>query len=137
MASRNRQIRAVIRGLERFAERVITKIVLDLTANLIETNPVDTGWSRANWVPSIGTPFLADLSGIEPSVAGASAAGTKQQSALAGIASGYRLGMGSVFVSNNVPYIVRLNDGSSSQAPAGFVQQAIAKAVTQDIRGSR
>lgn len=96
---------------------------------------MDTGWSRANWVPAIGAPLLTDLSGIEPSVAGASSAGAKQQSALAGVASGYRLGRGSVFVSNNVSYIVRLNDGSSRQAPSGFVQRAIAKTVTQDIRG--
>ncbi len=35
---------------------------------------------------------------------------------------------GRLFLSNNVPYISRLNDGSSGQAPAGFVQAAIARA---------
>ena len=42
-----------------------------------------------------------------------------------------------MFVSNNVKYITRLNDGYSRQAPAGFVQSAIRKAVTQDIRSFR
>ena len=49
-----KQVTAIVRGLDRFAERVIVKITLDVTANLIEANPVDTGWSRANWVPSVG-----------------------------------------------------------------------------------
>jgi formaldehyde-activating enzyme involved in methanogenesis len=37
-------------------------------------------------------------------------------------------------VSNNVPYINRLNEGHSAQAPAGFVQQAVAKAVADTTR---
>ena len=61
------QVRAVIRSLERLSERVITKITLDVTANLIESTPVDTGWARANWVPQIGAPFIINLNAIQPS----------------------------------------------------------------------
>jgi len=35
----------------------------------------------------------------------------------------------SVHISNDAPYIGRLNAGSSSQAPAGFVQRAIADGI--------
>lgn len=35
-------------------------------------------------------------------------------------------GDGPIYLTNNVPYIVPLNDGHSKQAPAGFVQRAIA-----------
>ena len=31
----------------------------------------------------------------------------------------------SIFLNNNLPYITRLNDGWSSQAPKGFVQKAL------------
>ena len=131
----NPQVRAVVRALERVSERAIVKITLDVVANLVEATPVDVGWARANWVPSIGTPFLQDLSGVEPTSSATSAAAASQQSAIGGVVAGYKLRSGSVFVSNNVPYITALNDGSSKQAPAGFVQAAIRKAVTEDFRG--
>lgn len=137
MAGRSgpQQIEMIMRGLERVSERVIKKIALDVTANLIETTPVDTGWARANWVPSIGVenrrPALANPEG--PDVATAAA---RQGTGKAEIVTGYFLGRGKIFISNNVPYIVRLNEGSSQQAPAGFVQAAIRKAVTQDIKGA-
>ncbi len=134
MADR-RQVRAVVDALTRVTERVVTKIALDVVANLVETTPVDTGWARGNWVPSIGTPFIADLGSVTPTVANANAASSRQATASVSVATGYRLRRGSVFVSNNVPYITELNDGSSAKAPAGFVQLAIAKAVQQDFKG--
>ena len=32
-----------------------------------------------------------------------------------------------ILISNNLPYINALNDGSSKQAPAGFVDSALSK----------
>jgi hypothetical protein len=32
---------------------------------------------------------------------------------------------GSIFIANNLPYIVPLNNGHSQQAPMGFIQTAI------------
>lgn len=131
------QIRAIVRGLEKFTERAVIKITLDTTANLIETTPVDTGWARANWVPAITQSFDRDLGGVEPTSQGATAAAQQQQAAIGRVVTGYTLARGRVFVTNNVPYIVSLNDGSSTKAPSGFVQNAIEKAVTLDIRGLR
>jgi len=131
----NPQVRAIVRAVERLTERIITKITLDITANLIEATPVDTGWARANWVPAIGRPFEADLEGITPTPQDAASAGAQQQVALVSLATGYKLNRGKVFISNNVPYILGLNEGTSRQAPSGFVQRAIKKAVTQDIGG--
>lgn len=128
------QIRAIVQGMELLTERIVVKITLDVVANLIETTPVDTGWARANWVPAIGAPFKEDLSRVRPDAASAGQASGKQQAAVGAMAS-YKLVRGSVFVSNNVPYINRLNAGSSQQAPAAFVQRAIEKAVTRDILG--
>ena len=50
------QIRVVVGAFEDFAEKIIKEITLEATANLIEDTPVDTGWARANWIPSITTP---------------------------------------------------------------------------------
>lgn len=81
--------------------------------------PVDTGHARANWIPSIGEsdPTIVDGAGD-----GGYATG------VAKLAS-YQLQAGPVFVSNAAPYIDALNNGSSKQAPAMFVEAAIDRAL--------
>lgn len=125
------QVKAVVRALEKVTEQVIVRLSLNVTANLVETTPVDTGWARANWLPAIGTPSLGSGSSKpDPSLIPGQAA--SQQAAIAKLTA-YRLGRGSVFISNNVPYIGRLNDGSSRQAPSGFVQAAVREGVAQTV----
>lgn len=133
----DRQIKAIVRSLEALTERAIKKITLDVTANLKEVTPRDTGWAAANWVPSIGASIEGGAANPNPTEQDASSAEARSSSALAAVAAGYRLKQGRVFISNNVPYIIQLNDGSSKKEPAGFVQRAIAKAVTVDIKGFR
>ena len=114
--------------MEQFVDQLVRKLVLDIVANLVASpsdggTPVLTGWARANWVPQIGSPS-GRVVGTPETVS----TGT-QQAALARIASTYRVSQGTVTIGNNVPYIVRLNAGSSQQAPAMFVQAGIAKAI--------
>jgi len=115
------------------------KVVLDIVANLVSSpdtgygTPVDTGWARSNWVPSIGQAFGGTAGTKAAAEAGILDTGA-QQRGLAQVAAAYRLTQGSIFISNNVPYIARLNEGSSQQAPAGFVQNAIIKAIEVDAR---
>lgn len=126
------EIRAIVTGLTRVTEKVITRLSFNVTANLIEDTPVDTGWARANWVPSIGVSY--DSPAVAPSDPGqVSGQAAAQQAAVAGL-TGYKLRRGRVFISNNVPYIRRLNDGSSKQAPRGFVQAAIRRGIAQTGR---
>ena len=128
MAQSNGQIRVIIDGLNDTSETVIKRLTLDVTSNLIETNPVDTGWSKANWVPSIGAPLInASISGT----GNISTATATQSQGIANIVTQYTLDKGDVFVTNNVPYVPKLNDGHSNQAPAGFIQRAILKAVIE------
>lgn len=105
-------------------EKSAKALVLAITANLIKATPVDTGWARANWVPSIGEPVVAAV-GAREAVSSA-----EQQAGQAQVLS-YKLAGGVLYVSNNVPYIRFLNYGSSSQQPAGFVEVAIARALQQ------
>lgn len=123
----SRRVRVVVTALEQFVERLIVKLALDIVANLVRApgqggTPVDTGWARANWVPRIGEPISGPVSSPE-------AVSTSQQEAGQSALPSYRLARGRVFVSNAVPYIVRLNEGSSRQAPPAFVQAAIVEAV--------
>ena len=122
-------LRVVISALENVAEQVIKAIALDIVANLRRApseggTPVDTGWARANWQPRIGSP-AQDVVGTNEAVGAAQAT----QEAGLGALLIYKISAGSVFITNNVAYITRLNEGSSGQAPKGFVQRAIQEAV--------
>ena len=118
---------------------------------LTSSSPVRTGFFRSGWSPSTGAPDRSS-----PSVSrGQAAVGLTQaqrdeitraqagvllgqhQQASAQIASTYRLAQGVIFIVNNVRYGVFLNRGSSAQAPAMFVEQALATAVRATIREIR
>lgn len=123
----SKQLRVISDGIDRTVETAVKAVTLAIHAQVVEATPVDTGWARANWVPritsavgSLSTP--ATREGREAAVA---SAGTAQAAALASIALTYNLQQGAVYISNNVPYISKLNAGSSTQAPSNFVQIAI------------
>lgn len=120
--------RRVTAQLENFTNSLVKQIVLDATSNFIEDTPVDTGWARANWIPNIGEPFNRTSSTREQAEAGSVQRGD-QQAGLATIAATYEIGLGAVYITNNVPYIIYLNEGSSQQAPSGFVQSGISRAL--------
>lgn len=124
------QISVIVRELERVTERVVVTLTLDANANFTEDTPIDTGWAAANWIPSIGAgsagaPTPTTREGREAAVAGQRAA---QQAAITALATGYSIRAGATFITNGVPYIVDLNEGSSQKAPAGFVQAGIQRA---------
>lgn len=104
--------------LRKQVAKAVTMLVLEIDANLRETTPVDTGHARANWVPSIGEPNASEVATGDGA----------HDSGLAQLVS-YKLGDGPAFESNNAPYIQRLNAGSSTQAPALFIEAAVDKAV--------
>ena len=127
------QALAIRRDLDRLAERTVKKITLDITANLIETTPVDSGWARANWIPSVTKPTQETDGTREQAQSGSVKTGL-QRAGQARVA-GYQFPQGAVFIANNVPYILKLNDGTSTQAPSGFIEQAIEKALREDVFG--
>jgi hypothetical protein len=101
-------------------ETVLRKVTLDLSAQLIQMSPVDTGRFRNNWYlsvgygPNTGTNDGADRSG---------------NSALARISSNLgtiKLGQ-LIWVTNNLPYATRLEYGYSKQAPGGMVRISAAR----------
>lgn len=75
------------------------------------------GRARANWIPTLNVPATAESGRKDKQ--GAATIGL-----LAPVAQKYRIG-DTIFLSNSVPYIVRLNEGHSTQAPSGYVEMAI------------
>lgn len=125
------QIDLVLKDMDGYTERTMVELSLNVTANLQEDTPRDTGWARANWVPSVGAPAPSPTEpNGRPSPASVGEARARAEAGTAAVV-GYRLNKGSIFTSNGVPYLEELNRGSSKQAPAGFVQRSIERGIKQ------
>ena len=121
MATQRQSVKA-IGELKDFVRDIVVKVTVNVTAELGEDTPKDTGWAASNWIPRVGQrtdmPFGSKLSVSE----GAKNIG------LAEVVTSYALPQ-IVHVTNPVYYIETLNTGTSTKAPAFFVETAIAKAI--------
>jgi hypothetical protein len=126
-------------------DEVIVAMALNLAENIIRATPVDTGWARANWYPTINqkpdppntgksnpnhdTQTTVGLHGKTKRVAldKNSAAGAQKSLDRTGqVFAGGK--SGDVFtLANGVPYIAMLENGYSKQAPLGMVANSVAK----------
>lgn len=118
--------------LQKFADQIgadiVTvekKVALEVLSKVTERTPVDTGRARANWNVSLGSPDLSTTpDGIYSDYQNSpgTAAQQKGQQTLAGLQKPEV-----VWIANGLPYIQKLNEGSSVQASANFVEQSIAE----------
>lgn len=108
------------------APALVRKVALAADQAVVLSTPVDTGRARSNWIAQIGSAPSTVIESYAPGQAGASAQGALDQAAA--VISGYTSGQ-EIHITNNLPYIQRLNDGFSPQAPAGFVEKAVQNAV--------
>lgn len=113
-AKRMRQLGVEI---EEGADRQVINTANAINTTVIIATPVDTGRARANWQAGVNT---AKKNKIDDTDQGGSETMDRNRSVIRS-----RRGGESVFLSNNLDYIGRLNAGSSAQAPAGFVEQAV------------
>ena len=111
--------------LQRFArkasavpDQILRKVVFDITREIIQKTPVDTGHARSNWF--WGVQVVSDED------ATLSKSGAPSLARAASFASTVRSG-GVVYLTNNLPYILPLEFGSSQQAPAGMVRITVAR----------
>ena len=88
-------------------ESVFRGTSLSLFSRIIRRTPVDTGRARGNWMAGLNS----------PSETGGEVGATVARA---------RLG-DSLFLTNNLPYIHRLEYGSSDQAPQGMLRITIAE----------
>ena len=115
-----------------FVAEETVKVTLDIQGNLKETTPVDVGWATANWMITKGEPFEGNSGSIPESERNSQLESQQAEQAKSeGDIVNYQIEDGAVFITNNVPYIGPLNAGTSTQAPAMFVEAAIDKAVAK------
>lgn len=131
------RIRAIGDGVRTNAGNLVRKVAVAIDQTVVLGTPVDTGRARSNWQVSLDNPAdgtrAAFSPGTEQSTSGANAraAIAEGRATIAKHQDGQ-----AIHITNNLPYIGRLNDGWSAQAPAGFVQDAVVTAA-RAIKGAR
>lgn len=120
----------VTRELEVFLQFVKAEIMTTVNQVLIARTPVDTGWAETNWVGTLDRP----AQGTAGTRLDAEQGRLNTRPALDGIQAFRRNRVGqTLWITNNVPYIVLLNQGSSRQAPPMFVETAIATGIQKAL----
>lgn len=119
------------REFELNADRLTREVALAVDSAVVLGTPVDTGRARSNWQVELNS---------APSGVVDSHGGNAAQSSMDKAAEKIETYDGdthtSIHITNNLPYIGRLNDGSSAQAPSGFVEAAV-EAGSSRVRGVR
>lgn len=127
-----RRIRAIGKGVEDNSNDLVKQVALVADQVVVVSTPVDTGRARSNWIASLGLPATQEIEPYAPGEGLGRGEGANAQAAIAQAQSEIltrRQGQ-DIYISNNLPYIEKLNDGSSAQAPANFVAKAIQAAVS-------
>lgn len=118
--STSRRIRAFAKDVPERANDVKKAFAKEFLTQVVPATPVDTGKARSNWVVGLGGRVGTVRTTISPS---------GDISLREGVRTINRAKAGQgIHITNNLPYIVRLNQGWSQQAPAGFIERAYAAA---------
>lgn len=94
--------------------------------DLLTVTPVDTSEALSNWVLTSEEPWAVPLPPHYEGIHGSTQAESINAALIAGEQQLKLNRPGeSIFISNNAPHIKSLNEGSSGQAPAGFVERSV------------
>ncbi|MCE0850550.1 HK97 gp10 family phage protein [Pseudomonas asiatica] len=87
-------------------------IALAMLNEIVLRSPVDTGRFRGNNIVSVGAPVYTSSANVDPTGSETIQQGVRVMTGLEPYTQ--------VFIQNNLPYAVPLEDGHSQQAPAGI-----------------
>lgn len=146
----SKNIRKRGRQVENAGTRFTKAVAKRALRALVTTTPVDTGNARSNWRVGIGASTSAEIPPYAPGkklgIGETANAGAAISAGIARINSVRgKSGVGlttAIYITNNTGYIGNLpngkglNDGYSPQAPAGFIEAALADS-TSAIRNLR
>lgn len=134
--SRRMKLRAeaIQKGVDQYQRNIANNVLVKVA----DGTPFDTGNARFNWQTSldskigysIRSPYFSPPISPRGGYKGAPAAGYAAARGFPVIASFNNGQHSSIHITNNLPYINRLNEGYSTQAPAHYVQTAIGLALS-------
>ena len=109
-------------------ERNIRRAAINIGSSIIMGTPHDTGLARGNWQTSVNEPIKTETTREDPN--GSAATGQ-----LKSVAGSFQIGLdNAIYITNNLPYINRLNSGWSVQASPGYIERAV-EATQLQIKG--
>ncbi len=108
--------------IESNATDIVRGAANTVNTTVVVTTPVDTGLARSAWITKIGSEptFVPKEPPSNPSL-GATIALRQGSEEI----KGWKAGDPDIYISNGLPYIQKLEDGSSRQAPQGMISQAL------------
>ena len=123
----SRNMKSIADNLETNVSKEMKKAALIIDRDVVIQTPVDTGRARSNWLVGIGAAIRDVIDALSPGEG--LSAGERLNAQLSIDAARteiekHRPGQ-DIYISNNLSYIDFLNQGSSAQAPANFVEKAI------------
>jgi hypothetical protein len=114
-------------NVDKEASATASRVAIGILTHLVHVTPVDTSKALSNWQVSLNEPVSDALPPYYEGKGGS----TKNSSAQATLSKA-KITLAkkkpgeSIYLSNVLPYIQRLNDGHSQQAPVGFVELSVA-----------
>lgn len=121
-----KRMRGIATTFERNVDSLMVSTALTIHSTIVLGTPYDTGRARGSWFVEIDKPAEGMLSKDDKSEFGFVPSKTKAEAKL----RQYKNQV-SIHITNNLPYIVPLNEGHSKQAPIGFVEMAIEAGIRQ------
>lgn len=97
-------------------------MVLGVVTDVAQATPILTGQAQSNWLTNVGSAMPFYKANEDDNGAWHEAVDWAHIALQSATISS------DIHITNNVPYIVKLNQGSSKQAPAMFVQLAVLRA---------
>ncbi len=140
-----RRFRQIAAGINEGVQDVTKFAAMRAQENVAASTPVDVGTARSNWVVRLDSPFRLRYRAFAPYVsrqaggAGGSLGETANLSAVmrqGAAVIARRRGDQDIYITNNLPYIARLDDGYSRQSAAGFVHRAVLTAHAQTVNSA-
>lgn len=106
------------------SDALTRKVALAVDGAVVIATPVDTGRARSNWIVEIGSASNDINEEFGPHNSNGALGTRRALDQGAATIGTYQKGE-VIHITNNLPYIEALNDGTSAQAPANFVQEAV------------
>ena len=113
------------------ADQLFRALALEALRRLMKRTPVDTGRARNNWMIGVDAPVMTNIPEGNYAKSG-------QMAIQGGMETAAKLKVGQVaWITNALPYIPALNEGHSSQMPAGWIELVMAEldVIMQQIQG--
>lgn len=121
-----KEMRGTSKKLDKAASDLAAFVALEVTAELADVTPVDTSNAISNWRIGLGAPVTDEIEPHYPGTKGSTEAMSEDATVIAAKVKLKNKKPGQIiYLSNNAPYIVDLDGGSSMQEPRGFVKRAV------------